>query len=86
MNIEKLKIMLEKKAKENNPNDVKKIELISSLFNNENCFFDIDMKLAIDILYFLGIEKEKLLETYYELLKPENYKKDSTIELVDLNL
>lgn len=75
-------LVKEKKAK---PEEIEKINLIRSLLKNENCFFDIDMKLAIDILYFLGVEKEKLLETYYQLINTDNFKKeDSVVEIIDL--
>lgn len=62
-----------------------KITLIKNIFENENCFFDIDMRLAIDILWFLGIPKDSLLDIYYELTSPINYKKEFVVELIDLN-
>lgn len=90
MSIEDLKKAL--LAKENQINfynisseEKEKISLIKSLFENENCFFDIDMRMAIDILWFLGVPKDSLLKVYYELISPKNYKKEKIVELVDLN-
>ena len=74
MNLNDLKEKISIKEKQAKPEEIEKINLIKSLLKNENCFFEIDMKLAIDILYFLGVEKEKLLETYYQLIKPNNLK------------
>lgn len=88
MNLSDLKKLLldkEKNISYTSVNEMEKINLIKNLFNNENCFFDIDMKLAIDILYFLGIEKDSLLKVYYELVSPKNYKKDETVEIINLN-
>lgn len=94
MNLEDLKKILLNKEKQLNFSDIsskakdeqkEKITLIKNLFENENCFFDIDMKLAIDILWFLGISKDSLLDVYYELTSPINYKKEHIIELIDLN-
>ncbi len=85
MNLNDLKEKISIKEKQAKPEEIEKINLIKSLLKNENCFFEIDMKLAIDILYFLGVEKEKLLETYYQLIKPNNLKKeDEVVEIIDL--
>lgn len=85
MNLNDLKEKILIKEKQAKPEEIEKINLIKSLLKNENCFFEIDMKLAIDILYFLGVEKEKLLETYYQLIKPNNLKKeDEVVEIIDL--
>ena len=85
MNLNDLKEKISIKEKQAKSEEIEKINLIKSLLKNENCFFEIDMKLAIDILYFLGVEKEKLLETYYQLIKPNNLKKeDEVVEIIDL--
>ena len=85
MNLNDLKEKISIKEKQAKQEEIEKINLIKSLLKNENCFFEIDMKLAIDILYFLGVEKEKLLETYYQLIKPNNLKKeDEVVEIIDL--
>lgn len=94
MSLENLKKILLNKEKQLNFSNIslkekneqkEKITLIKNLFENENCFFDIDMKLAIDILWFLGIPKDSLLNVYYELTSPINYKNENIIELIDLN-
>ena len=85
MNLNDLKEKISIKEKQAKPEEIEKINLIKSLLKNENCFFEIDMKLAIDILYFLGVEKEKLLETYYQLIKPNNVKKEDEVgKIIDL--
>ena len=90
MSLENLKKILLNKEKQLNFSNIslkekneqkEKITLIKNLFENENCFFDIDMKLAIDILWFLGIPKDSLLNVYYELTSPINYKNENIIEL-----
>lgn len=88
MNIEKIKNLLLEKENRIGDNDIdekEKIMLIKNILETKNCFFNIDMKLSIDILYFLGIPKDSLLDTYYELISPKNYEKEKTFELVDLN-
>ena len=79
--IDKLKKLLEIKKNDLVNNNVslmelKKIEALEKLFNNERCFFNITFDVAINILQFLGIEDSDLLPTYkklisYDLLKSE---------------
>ena len=53
--------------------DEEKVKVIKGLFLNENCFFDLEMTVALNILLFLGIKKEDLIDYYHELISPENY-------------
>lgn len=85
MNLETLKVMLINKEKNASLEEMEKVNLIKNLFCNKNCFFDIDMKLAIDILWFLGVKRELLLDTYYELVSPKNFSQEKTVEIVDVN-
>lgn len=85
MSLEDLKKILINKENTATSEELEKVNLIKSLFSNENCFFDIDMKLAIDILWFLGIKKDQLLDTYYELVSPKNFKKEKIVEIIDVN-
>ena len=79
LKIDEMKELLNKKKLdliENNASDdeLKKIEVLENLFNNDRCFFNIQFDTAINILRFLGITESELLETYkkltdYELIK-----------------
>lgn len=84
MNLNDMKERILLKEKQAKPEEIEKVNLIKSLLDNENCFFEIDMKLAINILSFLGVEKEKLLETYYQLIAPGNFKGEDVVEIIDL--
>lgn len=37
--------------------DEEKAKVIKGLFLNENCFFDLELDVALNILLFLGIKK-----------------------------
>lgn len=72
LKIDEIKQLLNKKKLtllENNASeeDLKKIEVLENLFNNDRCFFNIQFDSAINILRFLGISESNLLETYKEL-------------------
>ncbi len=74
MNFEDLKQLLDKKKTEPlSAEDVKKVQIIEELFQNKNCFFEMDSVTSVNILNFLGIPKEQIKECYYSLLGPENY-------------
>ena len=80
LEIDKLKVLLQQKKdyilknEGANTDDLKKVETLENLFNNDRCFFYIKFDSAINILRFLGISENQLLETYknltsYELIK-----------------
>lgn len=67
-------ILREKKELLNENSDLmerKKIMELEKLFNNDRCFFHISFDTAINILRFLDIPEESILETYKELTAPE---------------
>lgn len=69
-----LKERLEK-LEVNSKEDQEKVSIIKDLFTNEHCFFDLDEVVALNILSFWGIEKNKILDYYFDLISPANYQK-----------
>ena len=65
---EKCSILL-KKAK--NESDEKKVKLYSTIFNilnNKNAFDKIDAKIALNILFDLGLSNQDALKIYNQLI------------------
>lgn len=56
---------------------LKKIELINNLLKMDNWIFSITLNEALNILYFLGVNKNDLKKSYLDLISYENYKKKS---------
>lgn len=61
----------------NEKNTVKKqkLEIISKIIADDNCFFKIDVDTALSILKDLDFTKKESLEIYKQLLSDENYNK-----------
>ena len=51
---------------------------IKEILEDNNCFFNIDISTAIDLLTKL-IEKDNIKETYIDLISAHNFKKDNNI-------
>lgn len=52
----------------------KKIECIRNMLNNERCFFNINIDVAIEVLSFLGFDDETAFELYDKLTDYEIFK------------
>ena len=63
--------------------DREKIKTIQSLLNLDNWILKVSVNEALNILYFLGIEKSLLKDTYIQLASIENYKLDETLKVYD---
>lgn len=76
--MDNLKELLKQKEQEvNTSDDIEKINVIKELFTDDAIFFKLNIDTAYGILYFLGISKDKLEETYMSLISPEEYMKTS---------
>ncbi len=53
-----------------------KIKNLEYLLKDENLFFEIDFETAIGILEFLGIKEDIILDYYFSLISPSNFKKE----------
>ncbi len=51
-----------------------KYDLIKQILEDDNCFFKIDVDVAVDILMSLGFTKP--LQVYAELVDPSNYREE----------
>lgn len=73
--IDTLKQILQDKKQllnvKDNQMEMKKVLELEKLFNNDRCFFNISIEAAINILHFLGIPDESILETYKQLTDPK---------------
>lgn len=67
---------MQKKLETNDP----KFDLIENILNQDNCFFAIEMDIAIDILTSLGVEDPYLV--YKNLISYEEMEKGK-IKIVD---
>lgn len=78
--IENIRLLAKSKRDKTNiedQNEIKsKLDILDEVLANDNCFFDMSMETAISILNFLGVEENKILDTYYELINPKNYKSE----------
>ena len=70
--IDEIQELLQKKANDLKTDDDKeKFESISELLAFDNVFSKMGVELAIGLLDFLGIEEDKILETYVALVAEE---------------
>ncbi len=78
--IDMLKTILSDKKKSLNNNtdqkEIMKIFELEKLFNNDRCFFYISFETAINILQFLDIPNDLILDTYKQLTDPKLIKGD----------
>lgn len=75
MTIEKARELLENKDKQGDNSDMEKINTLNVLFKDDNVFLKISPKVAFGILEFLGVEEERIMEEYLELISLEEYHK-----------
>lgn len=73
MNIEEIRSLYEKKKENLKPEEKEGINILSVLLKDDNIFFNIPRETAMGILAFLGIEEDKLENTYFELISPKNF-------------
>ena len=70
--IDEIQELLQKKANDLKTDDDKeKFESISELLAFDNVFSKMGVEVAIGLLDFLGIEEDKILETYVALVAEE---------------
>lgn len=71
--IDKLKDLTEKfiKIHENNPNELKKYNLIKEILNKKDCFLNMSIDYAYSILRDLEIPERELKEVYSQLISLE---------------
>ena len=71
-----LKELLQQKELEvTTSEDIKKVNIIKDLFTDDGIFFKMNIDTAYGILYFLGIPKEEIENTYMSLTAPTEYMK-----------
>lgn len=76
-----LKSLFKQKKENTNLSEVdnEKIKNLEYLLKDENLFFKIDFKTAAGILEFLGVNKDEIIDYYFELVAPKNImNKDQT--------
>ena len=74
--LEKLQQLTKNKiSNETNTIKKQKLEIISKIIADDNCFFKMDVDTALSILKDLSFTKNESLEIYKQLLKSENYNK-----------
>ncbi len=71
------KLLTQKELEAKTSDDLEKIDTIKDLFTDDGIFFKMNIDTAYGILYFLGIPKDKIEETYMSLISPETYMKES---------
>lgn len=57
----------------NDPQELKKQNLIKEILKNDRCFFEIDISTAYQILSDLKIKEKDLKTVYLELIDSKNY-------------
>lgn len=57
------------------PDDKEKCDVIKELLEDDDCFFKLETKTALGMLEYLGVDKEDSIDTYFELISPENHAK-----------
>ena len=71
-NIDEIRELLKKKANDlKTEDDKEKYEGVSELLAFDNVFSKMGVEVAIGLLDFLGIEEDKILKTYVELVAEE---------------
>ena len=55
--------------------DIKKIEIIKSLFLDKSIFFKMKIDTAYGILSFLGVDSDKIDDVYMSLISSDEYMK-----------
>lgn len=58
-----------------------KYELIKKILSDDECFFKLDMDIALDILSSLGISNT--YEYYKELIDSDNYINETSVKVID---
>lgn len=53
--------------------DEEKYKMISNILKNDNCFFEMDIDTAYQILEDLNVKKEDIRKVYLDLIKIENF-------------
>ena len=66
-------------------NDKEMLKLIGNLLKDDMCFIKININLALNILSFIGYEKEEVKEIYLKLISEAKQKLDGKYRLVNLN-
>lgn len=75
-----LRNLLIRKDKNNTDINMKeKIDNLKLIFNDNALFFKLDMETAVGILDFLGIEEDKILDVYFQLISPNLYQENFKI-------
>ena len=72
---EKNKTLIENYSNENNQKMLKKQLMISSLLQDNSCFFKLPMETSIALLLDLGFKKEESMDIYKKLTSFEEFKK-----------
>lgn len=76
MNIEDLmKLVIQKEETITTSEEQEKINALKELFQNPTCFFSMKMEVAVDILLFLGISEEQVIDIYFALCSPTSFQK-----------
>lgn len=56
---------------QNNPQELKKHQLIKDILNNKDCFLNMEIEVAYSILRDLQIPETELKKIYLELINPQ---------------
>ena len=67
--------LLTKYEQENNKDKVYRHKIIKALLTNKNCFFEMSIEDAYNILDDLGYKEEEMKGIYTSLVNSEEYKK-----------
>lgn len=55
--------------------DREKCDIIRTVLSNQDSFFNLEAPTVIGMLEYLGVEKDNIMDIYFALISPENYKK-----------
>ncbi|MGN1379551.1 MAG: hypothetical protein ACI4XR_04070, partial [Bacilli bacterium] len=58
--------------------DQNKCNTIEALLNDKECFFKMKSSTAFGILKYLDVPDESIVNMYFDLISPDNYKKNVT--------
>ena len=75
MSMNDLRLLFQKKNKENLIGiELEKYDIVEKLLEKDDLFFNIDFKTAYGVLDYLGIDSDKIFETYMQLISFDNFK------------
>ena len=81
MNISKLRqlAIAKKEELENKNESLDKINNIIDFLEDDMCFFKLNINLSVPILLYLGISEKDVKNVYFEIISPNNFRKEPEV-------